>query len=36
MCEKLFNRVDNMSVEQTILLDKVEKACERLMKLEHE
>jgi uncharacterized protein (DUF3084 family) len=34
MSEKLFNKVDNQSVEQTILLDKVEKACARLMTLE--
>eukprot|EP00354_Favella_ehrenbergii_P006566 CAMPEP_0170468058 /NCGR_PEP_ID=MMETSP0123-20130129/11385_1 /TAXON_ID=182087 /ORGANISM="Favella ehrenbergii, Strain Fehren 1" /LENGTH=74 /DNA_ID=CAMNT_0010734541 /DNA_START=916 /DNA_END=1137 /DNA_ORIENTATION=+ len=34
MCEKIFSRVDNLSVEQTILLDRVEKACARLMRLE--
>lgn len=36
MCEKIFSRVDNLSVEQTILLDRVEKACARLMRLEIE
>jgi hypothetical protein len=34
MSEKLFNKVDNHSVDQTILLDKVEKACARLMTIE--
>ena len=33
ICEKIFNRVDNLNVEQTIQLAKVEKACARLMKL---
>ena len=36
MSEKIFNRVDNLSVEQTILLDRVEKACARLLRLEIE
>ena len=31
MSEKLFNKVDNHSVNQTILLDKVEKSCALLM-----
>ena len=36
MSEKIFNKVDNQSVEQTILLDRVEHACARLMRLEIE
>ena len=31
MSEKIYNRVDNLTVEQTILLDQVDKACARLM-----
>ena len=34
MSEKIYNKVDNMNVQQTIFLDQVESACAKLFQLE--